>query len=256
VAFLALSLAGFLLRSDMSDEDVNIVERKRPGFVVTKCRWAQDRVFAQLQKRYDVASFGQTPGAPTPSGTTPPAVTFTGIPLLGDLQIVMSITSPGALGASSFSLSLDGGQTLSQEAILTGASVPLPGTGLSASFGAGTYLADNVYTASTPVPETILHWIAFIARPDVFAKRGWNPANDSQLDEYRKVREEVYAELEKAANSQDGLFDLPLNRDAGGSGITQGGPLGYSETSPYVWQTAQRDAAESEDDAGAGTGDV
>jgi len=45
---------------------------------------------------------------------------------------------------------------------------------------------------------------------------------------------------------------LPLNQDAGGSGVTQGGPLGASQASPYVWQDEQRDRGRREDERGRG----
>jgi hypothetical protein len=80
--------------------------------------------------------------------------------------------------------------------------------------------------------------------PHAYLKRGCNPS-DAQLVELFKDAEKAEAEIKEAADSETGLFDLPLQ--SGASAISKGGPLSYSETSPYVWSTLQRDTGRGED---------
>ena len=136
------------------------------------------------------------------------------------------------------------------QGILTAASVTLPGTGLAAQFIAGDYSADNVYRAPTPVPETVLGWIVSLVSVDVMRKRGTNP-QDPAIVLLVKEFDEAIAELKEAADSKDGLFDLPVNEDAD-SAVTTGGPQSYSEASPYVW--TDREACEGRQQDGFGRG--
>ena len=82
------------------------------------------------------------------SGTAPPVVTLTGVPTF-PFTIVLAVTVAGALGASRFKWSIDGGQSWVQTGVLTGANVPLGTTGLTAHFAVGAYSNDNVYAAAT-----------------------------------------------------------------------------------------------------------
>lgn len=113
----------------------------------------------------------------------------------------------------------------------------LSGCGLSALFPAGTYAADNVYQAATPVPEVILQWITQIVTPDVYRARGTNP-QDPEIQRLEDDRIRVLGtdgkggELREAADGENGLLDIPFD-DALASAVSNG-PLGYSETSPYV----------------------
>lgn len=84
--------------------------------------------------------------AVTSAGTTPPVVTIAGSAAdYFDLRI--EITTAGTLGTSRFRYSLDGGITYSQIRA-TAASHLMAGTGITITFPAGTYAADNVYTAT------------------------------------------------------------------------------------------------------------
>jgi len=101
---------------------------------------------------------GSTMGAIVAAGTSPPTVTVSGTPT-GPVNLVIDILTGGALGAATFRFSTDGGITYSAT-MTTGASVPLVDTavdslvgdngesGLTAVFGAGTYNADNTFSAS------------------------------------------------------------------------------------------------------------
>lgn len=80
-----------------------------------------------------------------------PAVTVAGS-ATNHFSFVGTIVLGGALGTATFTYSLDGGKNTS--AVLTvpaGGSYVIPGTGLTLTFPAGTYVADEVYTfTSTP----------------------------------------------------------------------------------------------------------
>ncbi len=106
---------------------------------------------------------------------------------------------------------------------------------------------------SEPTPKCVLRWVAKIAALDVLHRRGVN-AQDQQYEDIRDEAHAAKAEVLEAANSETGLFDLPLRADTAESGITQGGPMGYSEQSPYVWADGQRETGRNEDQSGRGTG--
>ena len=137
-------------RSQIDDQTIDLAVSLRPRFLSTAIAdlssWINDR----LAKRYAVP-LGQKPPTLTATGTLPPTVALSGRPTLGSLEIVIEITTPGALGAAVFQWSPDGGATWAS-GVVTAATVALWGTGLVANFAVGTYGADNVYAASTPVP--------------------------------------------------------------------------------------------------------
>lgn len=258
-----LDVAGFKRRSVMPPGDVGTVEQRRPGFIAAALSRAQSHVNTRLRKRYGLSlPFGAQPAQPIASGTGPiPVVTLVGTPLVGSIEVVLKCTTPGALGVSMVELSIDGGQTFGKP-FATGASVALPGTGLSALFSAlmpdgvtpALYGGDNVWHAATPVPEQILWWMTQIVTPEAYRARGVNP-QDPQIAQVEEDRTTALAQLLEAANGDTGLLDLPANED-GPSAISTGGPGGYTEESPYVWIDIQRDDARGEDRARTGTGFV
>jgi hypothetical protein len=97
----------------------------------------------------------------------------------------------------------------------------------------------------TAPPEIILSWLVAMVTYEVMRKRGFNP-QDPVGELYTKDNETAMAELKEAADSKDGLFDLPAVEN-GDSAVTTGGPLGYAETSPYVWQNFERNKGRAED---------
>lgn len=100
---------------------------------------------------------------------------------------------------------------------------------------------------SAPYPETVQHWLAKIATPDCYLKRGVDPT-DAQFAAILEQAKEAWAEITEAANSENGLFDLPLIADAASQGgISKGAPLAYTETSPYIWRDIQREEGQAED---------
>lgn len=94
---------------------------------------------------------------------------------------------------------------------------------------------------AAPVPEVVLSWLTDLVTLDAFMLRGFNPSSqqDAMIEAAAKTAE---AEILEAANSETGLFDLPLRQDTTGTGIVYGGPTGYAEASPYTWLDRQREA--------------
>lgn len=91
-----------------------------------------------------------------------------------------------------------------------------------------------------PVPEIVLGWLAALVTPKIYERRGWDPS-DAQAQSILADAELARTELQQAADAADGLFDLPLLQTSTATGISRGGPLGYSEASPYTWIDRQRD---------------
>ena len=98
-----------------------------------------------------------------------------------------------------------------------------------------------------PIPPTILRWLTKLATRDAYGKRGYDPSNKSDVEAIQAAAERCEVELKEAADAKDGLFDLPLREDRTGSGVGRGGPLAYTESSPYRWQDIQKRAASRED---------
>jgi hypothetical protein len=104
-----------------------------------------------------------------------------------------------------------------------------------------------------PVPGIIKQWLARLVTPDVLIKRGVN-ATDQQYEELVKKAVAADAQIMEAANSETGLFDLPLRNNTIASGILSGATRAYSEQSPYVWTDQQRATARHEDQSRRGSG--
>ncbi len=96
------------------------------------------------------------------------------------------------------------------------------------------------------VPDIVWRWITMIATPDAYLKRGANP-NDDTLKLFEDRATLAYAQIKEAADSTTGLYDLPLLDSGDASAVTKGGPLGYSETSPYTWTDRQAEDGIAED---------
>lgn len=97
-----------------------------------------------------------------------------------------------------------------------------------------------------PVAEIVLEWLTAIVTAEVYRKRGWNPG-DAQSAQIEADRDRAFDDLKEAADGHEGLFDIPLREDTTAEGISKGGPLFYSEASPYKWMDEQREAARTDD---------
>jgi hypothetical protein len=109
---------------------------------------------------------GSAMSAVTETGTTPPDITLSGVPL-GVFDLVIECVVGGALATWTLRFSTDGGQTWSAT-MASAASVPLidtavdslvgvnGATGITAAIAAGTANADNAWTASSVNKYTTL----------------------------------------------------------------------------------------------------
>jgi hypothetical protein len=99
-----------------------------------------------------------------------------------------------------------------------------------------------------PAPLIVIGWLTALVTLDAYARRGFNPSGEADQASIIAPADRAMAEVKEAADSKEGLFDLPLRQDAAGSsGIVNGGPLGYSEASPYIWADLQAIAGRRED---------
>jgi hypothetical protein len=242
-------LAGYKRRSKHVPTDLDLIESLYPGFIAHRIAVESSKINARLHKRYHTP-LGQYAPLLVAMGTLPPAVALSGRPVVGSLEMAIQVTTPGVLGVAVVQWSSDGGQTW-VTGVATAATVVLGATGLSAQFPTGTYSADNLYAAGTPIPEIALGWLASIVDVDVWQRRGTNP-QDPGIETFVADRDASLGEIKEAADSKDGLFDLPTNDPVGDSAISQAGPISYSETSPYAWQDLQRAAAVGDDRAQSG----
>lgn len=85
------------------------------------------------------------------TGSAGPVLTPTGTPY-DAYDVRVKITAAGAIATAKFVYSLDGGQTYSQE-VFTVASYPVPNTGVTIGFAAGTYVLNDVYVFTTTAPS-------------------------------------------------------------------------------------------------------
>jgi len=91
-----------------------------------------------------------------------------------------------------------------------------------------------------PVPEVVLGWLTDIVTPEIYERRGWNPG-DAQSQLIIDAATRARAQMKEAADSVTGLWELPLRENTTADGISKGGPLVYSEQSPWTWTDVQAD---------------
>lgn len=107
-----------------------------------------------------------------------------------------------------------------------------------------------------PVAETVTGWLCDIVTLRAMLKRGVDPT-DAQFAEIKARHDTAELQVTEAANSDTGLFDLPLNSGLTGApsatGIVRGGPFVYSEQSPYVFRDIQAGIGRDEDSGGGGS---
>lgn len=89
--------------------------------------------------------------------------------------------------------------------------------------------------------EAVTLWLTALVTYDAYRKLGFDPSSAQDatvIDEYNAAQ----AALTEAANSETGIYDLPLRADKDASAIVHGGPFAYSEASPYEWTDQQAEA--------------
>lgn len=98
-----------------------------------------------------------------------------------------------------------------------------------------------------PPPVIVILWLTALVTPEAYGKLGWQPSSESDRASILDPATRALAEVKEAADSEKGLFELPLRSDTTTNGISRGGPLAYSETSPYRGFDLQLESAASED---------
>jgi hypothetical protein len=198
----------------------------------------------------------------------------------------MSAGTVGITGIT-YEYSTDGGITFSgSQALGTATAITIPGTGASFLLGAGTIEAGQTFACSVqpdfittelsdwtsymdsrlrkryaipfiePVPFAVKKWLTDIVSKRVYERRGYNTSSAQDANAVQAPYDQAIAEIKEAADSNTGLFDLPLRDDLPGqSGIARGGPFAYSEQSPYVNADRQESIGRQEDANGTGSGD-
>lgn len=98
-----------------------------------------------------------------------------------------------------------------------------------------------------PYPEVLRYQAAQLLVQRIWRRNGDSPTNQSKTDDINEAAAAAMAWARDAANSKDGLVELPLRGDTSVSGVALGGPMSYSEKSPYTWTDVQADAGRIED---------
>jgi hypothetical protein len=99
----------------------------------------------------------------------------------------------------------------------------------------------------TPYPVAVLDWLTRIVSHEAWLKRG-RAASDEDAQMYMADHDQAWADIKEAADSEIGLFDLPLRSNTDQSGIQRGFPRVYSQQSPYAWSVAQARIGHMEDE--------
>jgi len=96
-------------------------------------------------------------------------------------------------------------------------------------------------------PATVVRWLTDLVTFDCYRRRGFNPTSEQDRAAILDPMTTALEQIKEAADSETGLFDLPLRADKPEtSGIARGGPLSYAEASPYTWMDVQREAVDGE----------
>ncbi len=104
---------------------------------------------------------------------------------------------------------------------------------------------------AAPYPEQVKTWTASIVTIRLWTRRGFDSA-DPNMAPVVKDAEDAVTEVKETADGQLSLFDLNEPTDSK-SLVTRGGPLAYSESSPYVGSDVRRQAGRTEDRNRRGT---
>jgi len=94
------------------------------------------------------------------------------------------------------------------------------------------------FDADSP-PLVVKGWLARLVTVPLYRRRGVD-TTDAQITAVQDDAKDAQAELKEAADSKEGLYELPLRADAPVSdGVTRGKVLSYCEQSPYTWTIVQ-----------------
>lgn len=87
----------------------------------------------------------------------------------------------------------------------------------------------------TNPPLVVVDWLIALVTLDAYGALGVSVT--SEMDQRLIVApfDLTMSQLQEAADSEKGLFDLPISQTTGTTdGVSRGGPLAYAETSPYI----------------------
>lgn len=104
---------------------------------------------------------------------------------------------------------------------------------------------------AAPYPDKVIEWLIAGVTLVAYLKLGVDPL-DAQIADIKEASTTADTELLEAANSETGLFDLPLRADTTETGISKGGPMSYSEQSPFVHNDVRGIAGKADDQRGRG----
>jgi phage gp36-like protein len=104
---------------------------------------------------------------------------------------------------------------------------------------------------TSPFPIAVRRWLTALTSLDVWLRRGV-AATDLEMEIFRAQYDATVLELKEAANSRDGLFELPLRENTDATGISKQYPKSYTENSPFVWKRVQVGAGRQQDIYGRG----
>lgn len=116
-------------------------------------------------------------------------------------------------------------------------------------------LSKRYVTPFDVVHEVPRSWAAWIVDARVLLRRGVDPDETApDVATIFAAAETARTQIQSAANSETGLFELPLraNDPTSPSAVVRGGPLSYSEQSPYAWTSGQRERGRDDDSTGRG----
>lgn len=229
-----------------------------PGGIVWVTFTPQDAVVADAANYATINVYKRTAGEPrtliasastTPSGT-------------GNLAAGVAVAIALQSGAT-----LDVDDVVTAEIVKVGTGVVIP-AGMLALLPAVTFFDIRIAARTSWInarlakryavpfdqaapPDIVLDWLTRLITADAYARRGFNPTSSQDADAIIAARDRALDEIKEAADSKDGLFELPLrDDDASSSAIAKAGPLGYSEASPYTWADLQAQDGRTEDSSG------
>lgn len=93
---------------------------------------------------------------------------------------------------------------------------------------------------NAPIPELVLSWLERLVTLDVYLRRGFNPSSQQDMMISERAKD-AKAEIKEAADSNEGLFDLPLRQDTTTTGISKKGPFASYDNTPYAFLDTQRE---------------
>lgn len=97
---------------------------------------------------------------------------------------------------------------------------------------------------ASPVPEALKLAVCRLVTMQIAKQRGVVPGTDWSV--FEKDETAAQAWLREACDSENGLVELPLREAPPDvAGVSRGGPLGYSESSPFEWRRLQGEAVRS-----------